>query len=128
MQDKHRFYLCEKDGTLVGLIHGGGGGLSCCGEPMKELIANTSDGTQEKHVPQVQVNGREVVVEVGSTHHPMSEDHSIQWVYLLTRQGGQRKILPVDGKPIAAFRLTDDDQPIAAYAYCNLHGLWKTEL
>ena len=58
----------------------------------------------------------------------MSEDHSIQWVYLLTRQGGQRKILPVDGKPIAAFRLTDDDQPIAAYAYCNLHGLWKTEL
>ena len=127
MQDKHRFYLCEQDGTIVGLIHGNGA-LYCCGQPMTELVANTTEGAQEKHVPQVKTNGCEVTVDVGSIHHPMSKEHSIHWVYLLTAKGGQRKNLPYDGKPVAVFRLTDDDRPLAAYAYCNLHGLWKTEL
>mgnify|MGYP000011696946 FL=1 len=128
MQDNHRFYLCRRDGTLVGLIHGGGGELTCGGEPMEELTAGSTDAAQEKHVPQVKVDGCDVTVEVGSVHHPMSEEHSINWVYLLTEKGGQRKNLPFDGKPVAVFRLTDDDRPVAAYAYCNLHGLWKTEL
>lgn len=125
MEDRHRFYLCEKDGTLVGMIHDGGGGLACCGEPMKELAANTSDGAQEKHLPQVKVSGCDVTVEVGSVHHPMSEEHNISWIYLLTEKGGQRKNLPHTGAPVAVFRLTEDDRPVAAYAYCNLHGLWK---
>lgn len=127
MQDKHRFFLCKQDGTLVGVIHGDGQ-LYCCGQPMQALTANTSDGAQEKHVPQVRVDGCDVTVDVGSVPHPMSEEHSINWIYLLTQKGGQRKNLPFDGKPVAVFRLTDDDKPIAAYAYCNLHGLWKTEL
>ena len=127
MQDTHRFYQSKKDGTLVGLIHGSGE-LSCGGEPMEELIANTSEGAQEKHVPQVSVEGCDVTVTVGSTHHPMAKEHSINWVYLLTEKGGQRKNLPFDGEPVASFRLTDDDRPVAAYAYCYLHGLWKTDL
>ena len=127
MQDKHRFFLCKQDGTLVGVIHGDGQ-LYCCGQPMQALTANTSDGAQEKHVPQVRVDGCDVTVDVGSVPHPMSEEHSINWIYLLTQKGGQRKNLHFDGKPVAVFRLTDDDKPIAAYAYCNLHGLWKTEL
>ena len=112
----------------MGLIHGGGGELTCCGEPMEELTAGSTDAAQEKHVPQVKVDGCDVTVEVGSVHHPMSEEHSINWVYLLTEKGGQRKNLPFDGKPVAVFRLTDDDRPVAAYAYCNLHGIWKTEI
>jgi superoxide reductase len=127
MQDRHRFFRCIQDGTLVGLIHGEGT-LFCCGQPMEELIANTSDAAKEKHVPQVKVNGSDVTVDVGSIHHPMSEEHSINWVYLLTQKGGQRKNLPYDGKPVAQFRITEDDQVVAAYAYCNLHGLWKTEI
>ena len=127
MQDKHRFFLCKKDGTLIGLIHGNGN-LSCDGEPMTELVANTSDGAAEKHVPKVTQKDGKITVEVGSVYHPMSEEHSINWVYLLTEKGGQRKNLPFDGKPVAEFRLTEDDKAIAAYAYCNLHGLWKTDL
>lgn len=95
---------------------------------MEELTAGSADAAQEKHVPQVKVDGCDVTVEVGSVHHPMSEEHSINWVYLLTEKGGQRKNLPFDGEPTAVFRLTDDDRPVAAYAYCNLHGLWKTEI
>ncbi len=128
MKDSHRFYQCQKDGTLVGLIHSGGGTLSCCGEEMTELAANTTDAAQEKHVPLAHVDGDRVTVDVGSVPHPMSEEHSIHWVYLLTQKGGQRKNLPFDGKPTVSFRLTEDDQPVAVYAYCNLHGLWKAEL
>lgn len=128
MKGGHRFYLCKKDGTLLGVIHDGGGELLCCGQPMKELIANTSEGAREKHLPVVTVNGSEIEVSVGSAHHPMSEEHRISWVYLLTKQGGQRKNLAVDGEPVARFRITDDDAPVAAYAYCNLHGLWRTDI
>ena len=30
--------------------------------------------------------------------------------------------------PAAEFALTADEKPIAVYAYCNLHGLWKTDI
>ncbi|MHB0742650.1 desulfoferrodoxin family protein [Peptostreptococcus anaerobius] len=29
-----------------------------------------------------------------------------------------------EGEPVAEFVLADDDKAIAAYEYCNLHGLW----
>lgn len=128
MKDHHRFYVCKKDGTLLGVIHDGGGELLCCGQPMQELIANTTEGAQEKHLPVVKREGDTVLVEVGSVPHPMSEEHSIQWVYLLTAKGGQRKSLPFDSRPVVQFRLTDDDEPVSVYAYCNLHGLWKTDV
>ena len=86
MQDNHRFYLCRRDGTLVGLIHGGGGELTCCGEPMEELTAGSTDAAQEKHVPQVKVDGCDVTVEVGSVHHPMSEEH-LSLIHILYPRG-----------------------------------------
>jgi len=58
--------------------------------------------------------------------HPMVEEHSILWVYLQTNKGGQRKCLEVGNAPVVTFVLTDE-KPVAAYAYCNLHGLWKAE-
>ncbi len=128
MRDDHRFYVCDQDGTLVGLIHRGGGELSCCGHPMTELVANTQEAAQEKHLPQVRTQGQQVTVDVGSVPHPMEEGHSIRWVYLLTEKGGQRKNLPAGAPPVVTFALTEDDRPVAAYAYCNLHGLWKTSL
>ena len=66
-------------------------------------------------------------VVVGSVEHPMTEEHSILWVYLQTDRGGQRKCLEVGKAPVAAFTLVNE-KPIAVYAYCNLHGLWKAEV
>ena len=127
MKDHHRFYLCKKDGTLLGVIHDGGGELLCCGQPMQELIANTAEGAQEKHLPVSQVDGNVLQVSVGSTHHPMSQEHAIRWVYLQTQRGGQLKYLQPDEAPQVHFTL-DQDKAIALYAYCNLHGLWKAEV
>ena len=93
---------------------------------MQELAANTVDASQEKHVPVVIVNGDVVEVAIGSVAHPMTAEHHIAWVYLETKHGVQRKCLGANVEPKATFKLTEDDRAIAAYEYCNLHGLWKT--
>jgi len=120
-----KFFICKHCGNLVGLIHEGGGQLVCCGDPMTELKANTTDAAQEKHVPVVEVSGNKVTVKVGSVTHPMEEKHFIQWIYIQTEQGGQRKAFKPGDKPEATFELTAGDKFVAAYEYCNLHGLWK---
>ena len=58
----------------------------------------------------------------------MTEEHSIQWVYLQTNKGGQRKCLAPNEEPSVIFCLAEDETPVAVYAYCNLHGLWKKEI
>ena len=99
----------------------------CCGDTMTELVPNTTDASQEKHVPVIKVDGNKVTVEVGSAPHPMTPEHHISWVYISTEKGGQRKNLDNTGAPSATFMLSDDDKLISAYAYCNLHGLWKAD-
>jgi superoxide reductase len=128
MSTEPKFYVCKKCGNLVGMIHASGAKMVCCGEEMTELIPNTVDASKEKHVPVVTVSGNTVTVKIGSVEHPMTEEHYIQWVYLETSQGGQRKAFKPGDKPEVSFSLTADDKAIAAYAYCNLHGLWKTAI
>ena len=123
-----KFFVCEHCGNFVGLIYDGQVPMICCGEKMEEVIPNTTDAAQEKHVPEVTVSGREVKALVGSIAHPMTEEHSIQWVYLQTNKGGQRKCLAPNEEPSVIFCLAEDETPVAVYAYCNLHGLWKKEI
>jgi superoxide reductase len=123
-----KFFLCKSCGNLVGMIHESGAKLVCCGNEMEELVANTEEASYEKHIPEVEVDGNIVTVTVGSVIHPMVEEHYIQWIYLVTKQGAQRKCLQPGQEPVAKFALTEDDEVVAAYEYCNLHGLWKKEL
>lgn len=69
-----------------------------------------------------------MTVKVGSIFHPMSEEHNIGWVCLQTKAGVTMRV-PLDSacEPVAHFTLEDGDTPKAAYAWCNLHGFWKTE-
>jgi superoxide reductase len=57
----------------------------------------------------------------------MGEDHSILWVSLETDKGVHRKNLAVGASPEVVFTLADE-KPLAVYAYCNLHGLWKADV
>ena len=124
---ENKFYICEHCGNLVGMIHDAGVPMMCCGQKMTKLEAGTVEASLEKHIPVVTANEKEVKVTVGSVLHPMTEEHNIAWVYLQTDRGGQRKSLTPGSDPTVSFALTDE-KPIAVYAYCNLHGLWKTEL
>ena len=120
------FYKCEHCGNIIAHIQDSGVRCHCCGEEMKPLIPNTSDGAGEKHVPMVQVEGQTVTVTVGSVEHPMLEAHSIQWILLETKEGRQRKALKPGDKPTAVFFLAPGETVVAVYEYCNLHGLWKS--
>lgn len=128
MENEQKFFICKHCGNLVGMINNAGVPIVCCGEPMAELVANTSDGAAEKHVPVVEKQDSKITVTVGSAMHPMTEEHSINWVYLQLEDGGQRKSLSQNKEPKATFALADGDKPVAVFAYCNLHGLWKTDL
>ena len=120
-----KFYECEHCGNIIAYVKESGVPVMCCGQKMKELVPGTSDGAYEKHVPVVTVDGDKVIVEVGSVEHPMVEAHYIQWIAIETTKGNQRVELSPTDKPRAEFKLTDGAEFIAAYEYCNLHGLWK---
>lgn len=120
-----KFLICKHCGNIVEVVKETGVPIMCCGEKMMELKANTSDGVVEKHVPEVDINGDKVLVTVGSTLHPMVENHYIQWIYLKTNKGVQRKYLFPADEPKAEFILADGETVSEVYEYCNLHGLWK---
>lgn len=122
-----KFFICKHCGNIVGILHASGAPISCCGDHMTELVPNTVDAALEKHVPVVKIDGNKVTVEVGSVAHPMLAEHFIQWIYLETKHGGQRRVLEPGEKPTATF-IVEDDEPVAVYEYCNLHGLWKTDI
>ncbi|MGO5052382.1 desulfoferrodoxin family protein [Lachnospiraceae bacterium LCP25S3_G4] len=120
-----KFYKCSICGNMIAYTENKGIPVTCCGEEMKELIPNTVDASNEKHVPIVKTDGNKVHVTIGAAPHPMTEEHHIAWVALETKEGNQRKELPL-ADPEVSFMLCDEDQVVSAYAYCNLHGLWKS--
>ena len=120
-----KFFVCKHCGNIIALVKDKGVPIKCCGETMQELEPNTTEAAHEKHVPVILQEGNRVVVQVGSAPHPMAEEHFIEWICLQTRQGNQRKCLHPGDRPEACFMICDDDEPVAALAYCNLHGLWK---
>ena len=102
----------------------------CCGEAMEKLVACSSDAAVEKHVPVIERDGdgEHINISVGAVDHPMTEEHLIQVIVLLY---GKRiytfKLEPGD-EPKVRCKIKDITVPLTAYAYCNLHGLWKAEV
>ena len=123
-----KFYRCAKCGKIIGMIQDSPCPTMCCGEAMEAMVPNTTDAAQEKHVPVITIDGTIVTVEVGSAAHPMLAEHFIQWIALETKEGMQRKALAPETAPKAVFALAEGDEAICAYAYCNLHGLWKADV
>ena len=121
------FFICKHCGNIIAYAENKGVPVVCCGEKMQRLEPNTTDAAQEKHVTVIVQEGQKVTVSVGSVAHPMLEEHFIQWIALQTKQGNQRKELKPGAAPQACFMICDDDAVVAAYAYCNLHGLWKKQ-
>lgn len=122
------FYKCQVCGNVTEKVVNGGGQLACCEQDMVRLEANSTDAAGEKHVPEVEVNGNKVSVKVGSVEHPMTVEHHIAFIVLVTEKTVQRVDLLPTGKPVAEFVIADDDKAVAAYEYCNLHGLWVAEI
>ena len=121
------FYRCDMCGNIVWLIRDASSPLFCCGEPMRRLFPDESDGDADKHVPDVTLSPGSVRIRIGSEPHPSGAAHHIEWIALLTDTGLYFREIPAGAAPETV--LTGDfGKPAAVYAYCNLHGLWKTKL
>ena len=121
-----KFFKCNHCGNVIGKVVDAGVPVMCCGEKMVELVPNTVDASGEKHLPVVTIlDNNSIKVEVGSVHHPMLPEHHISFVYVETENGGIQ--VNLKDKPEAVVWL-GEEKAIAVYEYCNLHGLWKTEL
>lgn len=120
-----KFYQCAICGQIAAIVKETGVPLVCCGQEMNELIPGSVDASVEKHVPMIENDGDKIIVTVGSTPHPMTKEHHIEWVSLQSRFGNQRKALKPGMEPKVCFRVCEGDEILAVYAYCNLHGLWN---
>jgi superoxide reductase len=91
---------------------------------MDLLKENTQDAAKEKHVPVIEKTETGIKVTVGSTPHPMEQEHYIQWIELLADDGVYRKFLKPGDAPEAEFEVKAEK--ISAREHCNLHGLWSS--
>lgn len=117
-----KFYKNTETGEVI---------MSLLGETKENLVelkANSTDAAVEKHVPVVTVDGDKVHVVIGSALHPMTEAHHIAMIALVTDKKAVMTRLDPLGKPEADFKLAIGEKPVAAYEFCNLHGLWIKEL
>ncbi len=120
-----KFYQCKDCGQMVAIVKKADCPIECCGKAMEEIIPGSTDAAVEKHVPVWEVKDNVVTVCVGANPHPMIPAHYIEWVAIKTKQGNQRKALNPGEEPKVSFAICEGDEMEAAFAYCNLHGLWK---
>lgn len=126
MPKRNEIYKCEACGNIVSVYQGGAGELVCCGAPMDLLEEKNADQTTEKHVPMIEKVEGGFKVTVGSTIHPMTDAHYIEWVELITEDETLVHYFNPGDEPIAVFKT--DAKKVVAREHCNLHGLWKNEL
>ena len=126
MKEKNTvFYKCPICGNVIGLIDGDINHMMCCGRKMELLVANSEDAAVEKHVPVYERVEDEIVVKVGSIEHPMDKDHYIMWVAQVSDNQTTRVRLYPEQVTVVRFKYIPNS---TIYAYCNKHGLWKTEV
>lgn len=116
------FYLLEDSHSIVFSCH------EINHLDFKKLEIQEDESKQEKHIPKVEKEGMKINVKIGDIMHPMTSEHYISFIFLETTLGGQFKRLSYTNKPVVEFVLSDNEEPIAVYEYCTLHGLWKTDL
>ena len=94
-------------------------------EELLHVLVEKHEGDETKHQPIITKEKQQVKVKVGDVMHPMTQEHHISMIFLKTKQGGQYKMLSYLDTPIVTFELSEDDEALEVYGYCNLHGLWK---
>lgn len=124
MTKMHEIYKCEACGNIVEVLHIGEGELVCCGAPMKVFEEKTADKSTEKHVPVIEKTANGYKVTVGTTLHPMIDNHYIEWIELVADGTSYKKFLKPGDAPTAEFCVTATK--VNAREYCNIHGLWKS--
>ena len=122
MKEKVNYFKCPICGNIIEITNGDINRVKCCNKELEQLVANTTDGALEKHVPVYEIVNNEIIIKVGETIHPMEEKHYIMWISLVTDDMIIRKNLKPGDEPIVKLPYI---KGAIIYEYCNLHGLWK---
>ena len=117
--EKIKFYKEKSTGKCIP------SNLSLPSDKYIELKPNTTDAAHEKHVPAYEKKDNEIIVTIGSVEHPMTEEHYIMWIALVKGNEIAIKGLSPSDSPQVTFKYERDSE---IYAYCNLHGLWKSKV
>lgn len=120
-----KFLVCKNCGNLVEVIEGKDIPIICCGNNMEHIVPNTVEASIEKHKPVVNLENGCAHIIVGSTIHPMEENHYIKWIYVETNIRSLRYNFKHGDKPEILVNLDENEKIINVYAFCNLHGLWS---
>ena len=127
VNNEKEIFKCEICGNIVSIVEVGGGELVCCGEPMKLLEEKTSaEEGKEKHVPVIENNNGLIRIKLGEIPHPMEVGHYIEWIEIIANGKTYKKYLTEGDDP--EFTFVIDAENVIARAYCNVHGLWKSQL
>lgn len=120
-------FYCKHCKRIVYTYYGGGT-LTCCGEEMTLLQPKTTDVGNEKHLPVVEkLSNNQIKVTIGSVLHPMTPEHFIQWIFVAQNNSFQIHTFKPEEQPVATFYV-HPEETIKVYEFCNLHGLWLTEI
>lgn len=123
-----KIYKCPVCGNVIEKLYDSSVPVVCCGKPMEELKAGVTDAALEKHVPVCEVKDGRLTVKVGSVEHPMTKEHYIAFIIAKAGETVMRRELTPEDKPEAEFCLNGYKGYVEVYEYCNLHGLWKTDI
>lgn len=123
---EEKFYFCDSCGNLLVTAIDNGVEPYCCGEEMTLLVPNATDGNLDKHVPVVTYTSKHSMkVKIGEMPHPMTSEHNIRFVCLVTNVGFILRYLEEGSAPEVC--ICFNGKPVAIYAYCNIHGLWRAD-
>jgi superoxide reductase len=129
--EQKEIWKCSICAKTVEIINPGAPTQVCDGKEMTLMQPKWKDWSIEKHVPHISIDGNKVTVDIGiemGTPHPMTVEHWITWIELVCKNDCyKRKFLKPGDEPKVTFIVKDTDG-IWAREYCNLHGLWVSEM
>ena len=114
---RSKFYVCPVCGNVIRST--GEAVISCCGVTLPALEAEAPD---EEHVIKAEIVEDEYYVTMD---HPMTKDHYISFLAVVSDQSMQLMKLYPQGPCEARFKI---NRVKYIYAYCNRHGLFKVKI
>ena len=118
-----KFRICSVCGNVIMSLNNEQMPVKCCNQVMQELVPNTKEAAVEKHKPVIVEENGEKYIVVGSTLHPSTEEHHIEWI--VVDYGTSYQVYNLEATSAPKVKLVNPEGIKDIYAYCNLHGLWK---
>ena len=130
MTEKLELYKCNLCNNIVEILSSGKGELVCCGKPMELIKSNSSEIEElnEKHIPVIEKVIDGFKIRVGTTKHPMTKEHHINFIQAISKDFKyvKTKFLSAEEEPELNIKCNFESS-VWARALCNIHGLFKKD-